>query len=183
MDIPPQPRILIDNGGIVVSDDGRRVNVIDRDTGGLSTLAFVLAVISVVVGGFGAVALATGTPSRALGAIFLTAGLAVATTAVLVVRQIGRRRTQPLGSCRSVAVLDRKLGLFTVAGGALIPLDQVSFARRMQLGSSSPKLVAITPNATYVLKRGNPFDGSIGKVDVVLNDVVQDGRGWSANPV
>ncbi|GJF08679.1 hypothetical protein NGTWS0302_21910 [Mycolicibacterium cyprinidarum] len=173
MDTQPQPRVLTDIGGIVVTDDGRRVNVIDRATGGLSTLAFVLGVISLVVGGFGAVALVTATPSRALGGIFLVIGLAVATTTALVVRRIKRRRTQPLGRCRSVAVLDRKLGVFTMAGGALIPLGQVSFARRMQLGSSSPKLVAITPGGVYILKRGNPFEGSIGRVDEVLNDVVR----------
>jgi len=175
MDISPQPRILLDTGGLIVTDDGRRVNVIDRATGDLSTLAFALGVIALVVGGFGAVALATGAPSHALGGIFLVAGMALAATVAFVVRQIKRRRTQPVGSCRSVAVLDRKLGVFTVAGGSLLPLNQVSFARRIQLGSSSPKLVAITPNATYVLKRGNPFDGSIGKVDEILNDIVQGG--------
>ncbi len=175
MEISPQPRILLDTGGLVVTDDGRRVNVIDRATGGLSTLAFTLGVIALVVGGFGAVALATGAPSRALGGIFVVVGLAVAATVFLVVRQIKRRRTQPVGSCRSVAVLDRKLGVFTVAGGGLLPLNQVTFTRRMQLGSSSPKLVAVTPNAAYVLKRGNPFDGSIGRVDEVLNDIVQQG--------
>ena len=46
-------RILADTGGLLVSDDGRRVVVIDRRTGGLSTLAFVLGVTALVVGGFG----------------------------------------------------------------------------------------------------------------------------------
>jgi len=38
----------------------------------------------------------------------------------------------------------------------------------MQLGSSSPKLVALVPGGVRVLKRGNPFDGGIGNVDEVL---------------
>ena len=42
----------------MVTDDGRRVNVIDRATGGLATVAFALGVIALAVGGFGAVALA-----------------------------------------------------------------------------------------------------------------------------
>lgn len=175
MSTPTDPQILTDAGGLVVTDDGRRVNIIDRATGGLSTIAFVLGVIVLVVAGFGAVALVTGAPSRALGAIFLVVGLTITTMLALVVRQIKHRRARPLGSCRSVAVLDRKLGLFTVAGGALLPLNQVSFDRRMQLGSSSPKLVAVTPNGAYVLKRGNPFDGGIGNVDELLNDVVRRG--------
>ncbi|MGB0435616.1 MAG: hypothetical protein ACPGVY_08095 [Mycobacterium sp.] len=173
MDIPSQPRILSDTGGLVVTDDGRRVNIIDRATGKLSTLAFLLGVTALVVGGFGAVALATGAPSPALGGIFLAIGLVVAAAAAVAVRKVKRRRTQPLGSCSSVAVLDRKLGVFTVTGGALLPLDQVNFARRMQLGSSSSKLVAITPNAAFVLKRGNPFDGSMGEVDRILNDIAR----------
>jgi hypothetical protein len=86
-----------------------------------------------------------------------------------ILRTIRRRRAQPLGNCRSVAVLDRKLGLFTVAGGALLPLSETRFERRMQIGSSSQKLVAVTPGGTFVLKRGNPFDGSIGNADEVLN--------------
>jgi hypothetical protein len=42
----------------------------------------------------------------------------------------------------------------------------------MQLGSSSPKLVAVLPRSIRVLKRGNPFDGGIGDVDQVLTAAV-----------
>jgi hypothetical protein len=173
MSAPAQTQVLVDTGGLVVIDDGRRVNVIDRHTGGLVTAVFVLGVIALVTGGFGVVVLAMGVPSRGLGAIFATIGLVATVLVFLGFRTIRRRRAQPLGSCRSVAVLDRKLGLFTVAGGALLPLGQVHFARRMQIGSSSPKLVAVTPSGTYVLKRGNPFDGGIGSADEVLNAVVR----------
>lgn len=173
MSAPAQSRILADTGGLVVTDDGRRVNVIDRATGGLTILAFVLGVLTLVVGGFGVVALATGAPSRVLGAIFVVVGLAGAAVVAVVVRKIKQRRNRPLGSCRSVAVLDRKLNLFTVAGGALLQLDRIRFEKRFQVGSSSPKLVAITPNGVLVLKRGNPFDGSIGNSDEVLNAVVR----------
>ncbi len=172
MTAPAQAQTLVDTGGLVVIDDGRRVNVIDRHTGGLATAVFVLAVIALVTGGFGVVVLAMGVPSRLLGAVFTAVGLVAAVFTVLGLRTIKRRRAQPLGSCRSVAVLDRKLGLFTVAGGALLPLPQVRFVRRMQIGSSSPKLVAVTPGGTYVLKRGNPFDGGIGNADDVLNAVL-----------
>lgn len=184
MDSPSPPRILADTGGLVVTDDGRRVDVVDRGTGELSILAFVLGVLGLVAGGFGAVALVAGAPSRVLGATLLLAGLAVAAMLALVVRQIKRRRVQPPGSCRSVAVLDRELGVLAVGGVIVLPLNQVSFARRLQLGSSSPKLVAITPTGTYDLKRGNPFDGGIGRVDEVLNDIVQGGTqpGYADHP-
>jgi hypothetical protein len=71
-----------------------------------------------------------------------------------------------------VAVIDRKLRLFSYGGGAVVALDQVRFARRFQIGSSSTKLLVVTPGGTKVLKRGNPFDGGIGNVDEVLTAVV-----------
>ena len=166
--MPAQPQVLADTGGLLVTDDGRRVLVIDRCTGALTTFAFVLGVITLVVGGFGLVAVIAGTPSRALGAIFLAVGLLFAVLTFLAVRKIRQRRSQPLNQCRPVAVIDRKLGLFTYRGGALVALDQVRFARQLQIGSSSPKLVAVTPGGTLVLKRGNPFDGGIGNVDEIL---------------
>jgi hypothetical protein len=172
MTAPAPPRTLADTGGLVVTDDGRRVLVFDRCTGALTVLAFVLGVLTLVVGGFGLVALIAGTPSRALGAVFLAIGLVLAAVTFVAVRKIRRRRSQPLHECRPVAVIDRKLGLFSYRGGAVVPLDQVRFARKFQIGSSSPKLVAVTPGGTKVLKRGNPFDGGVGNVDEVLTAVV-----------
>jgi hypothetical protein len=170
-----EPRVLADTGGLVVTDDGRRVLVIDRGTGTLAVLAFVLGVLTLVVGGFGCVALIAGIPSRALGAAFLAVGLICAAAALITVRNIRRRRGLPLHECRPVGVLDRKLGLFSHRGGAVMSLDQVRFARKFQIGSSSPKLVAVTPGGTKVLKRGNPFDGGVGNVAEVLTAVAKEG--------
>jgi hypothetical protein len=171
---PVEARILADTGGLVVTDDGRRVLVFDRCTGALTVLAFVLGVITLVVAGFGAVTLVAGVPSSALGAAFLAVGLAIGAVTYLVVRKFRRRRSQPLHECRPVAVIDRKLGLFSYGGGAVVPLDQVRFARRFQIGSSSPKLVAVTPGGTHVLKRGNPFDSGVGNVDELLTAVAKN---------
>ena len=55
----------------------------------------------------------------------------------------------------------------------LAPLNQVHFQRRMQFGSSSPKLVALTPQGEFVLGRGNPFAGGIGDLDRVLTRALQ----------
>ena len=72
----------------------------------------------------------------------------MAAATYVVVRKIRRRRSRPLHDCRPVAVIDRKLGLFSYGGGAVVPLDQVRFARKLQIGSSSPKLVAVTSGGT-----------------------------------
>ncbi|WP_197416198.1 hypothetical protein [Mycobacterium sp. GA-1199] len=168
-----EPQVLADTGGLVVTDDGRRVLVVDRGTGALTVLAFVLGVLTLVVAGFGLVAVIGGVPSRALGAAFLAVGVALAVAAFLVVRRIRRYRSRPLHECRPAAVLDRKLELFSYRGGALVQLDQVRFARKFQIGSSSPKLVAVTPGGTKTLKRGNPFDGGVGHIDELLNSVAR----------
>ncbi|MCW2590512.1 MAG: hypothetical protein JWQ86_2939 [Mycobacterium sp.] len=170
MTTPAGSQILADTGGLVVTDDGRRVLVFDRNTGGLAVTAFVFGIVALVLLGFGVVA--SFALSNVVGACFLAAGVAVAVGALVAFRAFRRRRTRPLHECRSVAVIDRKLGLFSYAGGAVLPLDQVRFQRRMQLGSSSPKLVAVLPRSTRVLKRGNPFDGGIGDVDQVLTAAV-----------
>jgi hypothetical protein len=169
---PATPQTLADTGGLVVTDDGRRVLVFDRCTGGLTVLAFVLGVLTLVVAGFGAVTVVAGVPSRALGAVFFAVGVIVGAATYAVVRKIRQRRHRPLHECRPVAVIDRKLGLFSNGGGAVVPLDHVRFARKLQIGSSSPRLVALTPGGTKVLKRGNPFDGGVGNVDEVLTAVV-----------
>ncbi len=173
MDQKADSQVLADTGGLVVTDDGRRVLVIDRCTGTLAVLAFVFGVLTLVVGGFGVVTLIAGTPSRALGAVFVAVGAVLAVATFVVARKVRSRRAQPLHECRPVAVLDRKLGLFSYRGGALVQLDQVRFARKLQIGSSSPKLVALTPGGPQTIKRGNPFDGGIGNVDEVLTAVAQ----------
>ncbi|HZN80077.1 MAG TPA: hypothetical protein VFC01_10375, partial [Mycobacterium sp.] len=108
------------------------------------------------------------------GAAFLAVGLVIGAVTYVVVRKFRRRRSRPLHECRPVAVIDRKLGLFSYGGGAVVPTDQVRFARRFQIGSSSPKLVAVTQGGTHVLKRGNPFDGGVGNVDELLTAVAKN---------
>jgi hypothetical protein len=172
-----ETRTLADTGGLVVTDDGRRVLVFDRCTGALTVLAFVFGVLAIVVCGFGLVALFAAVLSRTLSAVVVAVGVVLAVLTYLVVRKIRGRRGQPLHRCRPVAVIDRKLGLFSYGGGAIVPLDQVRFARKMQIGSGSPKLVAVTPGGIKVLKRGNPFDGGVGNVDELLTVVARGDPG------
>jgi hypothetical protein len=165
--------VIADTGGLVVTDDGRRINIFDRRTGGLAVAAVILGTLTLVAGGLGVAALISGTPSSGIGAALLGAAVVLAALLFMVSRRFRHRRNAPLHACRSVAVLDRKLNLFSYGGGALVQLDQVRFARKFQIGSSSPKLIAVTPGGTKALKRGNPFDGGVGEVDEILNGVVR----------
>lgn len=88
-------------------------------------------------------------------------------------RALRRRRRAPLNTFAPVAVFDRQRRAYLNGAGQLVaPLDQIRFERRMQVTSSSPKLVAVTPGGSYVLKRGNPFGGGIGSLDEVLTAAV-----------
>lgn len=179
---PAQPRVLADSGATVVAEHGPLVVVIDRGSGPLATTAFVLGVLAVVFGGFGAVTLAlaasTGRGADAdvppmASAVFLAVGLALAAATIAVVRRIKAKHRQPLTGYRPVAVFDRARGVLIDGDGkVLAPLSQVQLARRMQLGSSSPKIVAVTPSGDRILKRGNPFNGGIGNLDEVLTAAV-----------
>lgn len=172
---PAQHRVLADIGGTVVAEQGPLVVVIDRGTGPLATTAFVLGVLAAVFGGFGAVMLAIGRAQMPtwVSGLFLVAGFAFAAATLAAVRRIRADRARPLADYRPVALLDRARGVLADADGTVLaPLDQFRFERRMQLGSSSPKLVASTPNGDRILKRGNPFTGGIGNLDEVLTVVV-----------
>lgn len=174
MTAPAEPRIVAEIGGLVVAERGPLVVIVDRGTGPLATGAFVLAVLALVFGGFGAVSLLI--PASVpwwLGAIFLVIGIAFTACAVAVVSRIRRAKTRPLSSYRPVAVFDRARRVYADANGVVVaPLDQVRFQNRMQLASSSPSLVAVTPGGSRIIKRGNPFNGGIGNLGDVLTAVV-----------
>jgi hypothetical protein len=68
-----------------------------------------------------------------------------------------------------VVVVDRARRLYVDADGVVVaPLEQVRFQSRTQLTSSSPMLVAVTPDGVRTLKRGNPFNGGLGNLEAVL---------------
>jgi hypothetical protein len=166
------PHILREVGGLVIAEDGPLVLVVDRGNGPPAVLAFVTGVVTLVFGGFGAVSLVAAVPAW-LGIGFLAVGVVAAAATAAVVRRIQRTRSIPVESYRPVAVFDRAARVYRDAdGGVVAPLDAVTFHRRLQLGSSSPKLVAETPSGAYVLLRGNPFTGGLGDLDTVLTAAV-----------
>ncbi|WP_445169991.1 hypothetical protein ACTXG7_12145 [Mycolicibacterium sp. Dal123E01] len=167
------PRILREVGGLVIAEDGPLVIVVDRGNGPPAIAAFVTGVIALVFGGFGAVSLIANGCAW-LGVAFVAAGVVAAVVTSATVRHIRRKRSIPVDQYRPVAVFDRAARTFRDADGTVVaPLDAVTFHRQMQVGSSSPKLIAQTPSGAYVLLRGNPFTGGpftggLGDLDTVL---------------
>lgn len=178
---PDQPRILAEVGGLVVAEQGPLVVVFDRGTGPWATVAFVLGVLALVFGGFGAVTLAMAATGSAgvpwwLSAIFLVVGILFAVGAFAVVGRIRRAKAKPPSDYRLVAIFDRARRVFVDADGTVVaPLDQVRFESRTQVTSSSPMLVAVTPGGAFTVKRGNPFNGGLGNLEHVLSAAVFGG--------
>jgi hypothetical protein len=179
MGAPAEPRIIADLGRLVVAEDGPLVLIFDRGDGTREITAFVLAVATLVCGGFGAVTTVMAAAGSApvsmgiVGAVLLTVGVLAGIGVFVIVRSLRRARAAPLRTTLPVAVFDRNSRLYLDGRGEVVaPLDQVRFERRMQLGSSSPKLVVSTPGGTKVLMKGNPFAGAIGNADEVLTAVV-----------
>ena len=174
MTAPPDPRVIAEVGGLVVAEDGPLVIVVDRRIGPLATAAFVLGVLALVLGGFGAVTLLlAGSVSRWLSAIFVCVGIVFAGGAFAAVHRVRRARTRPLSDYRPVAVFDRARRVYADGNGVVVAtLDHVRFQNHMQFASSSSALVAVTPSGTRILKRGNPFSGGLGSMPATLTDVV-----------
>ncbi|MET4430003.1 hypothetical protein [Mycolicibacterium sp. 624] len=178
MAAPVEPRILAEVGGLAVAEQGPLVVVVDRGTGPWATFAFVLAVLALVFGGFGAVTLAFAAAGTTvvpwwLSAVFLAAGIGVGLGVLAVVRWIRRICATQLSTYRPVAVFDRAQRVFTDGDGVVIaPLDHVRFQRQTQLASSSEMLVAVTPAGRRIIKRGNPFNGGLGNLESVLTAAV-----------
>ncbi len=168
---PPAADILVNTGGLVVTDDGRKVVLLDRGTGLLSNLIVVLALATLAAIAVGVWNLVNYNPAPGWGLI--AAGVVLALITNKVVLTYRTRRKAPLPERRTVAVLDRKLNLFSYSGGAITALDQVSFIRRPQLNSTAAKLVALTPGGKKVLMRGYRLDGGIGRTDELLNTIAQ----------
>lgn len=175
MGVPTEPVIIAEEGGLVVAGRGPEILVIDRGSGPLQITAFVLGICTLVFGGFGVVAVFTDL--RMIGIVILAIGIATGVAMLLTVRAIRHKRRRILTSFIPVAVFDRAQRLYRDGSGQIIaPLDQVRFERRMQMTSSSAKLVATTPAGIYVLMRGNPFGGDVGAIDQVLTNAVRGFR-------
>lgn len=183
MTTPGEPHIIADAGRLVVAEHGPKVLLIDRGNGPFEITAFVLAVVALVCGGFGLVSIVLAAAGSAaatsvvIGAVLLAFGVLAGIGLFVAVRSLRRARRAPLSSLTPVAVFDRGRRLYLDGnGGVVAPLDHVRFERRMQIGSSSSKLVATTPAGTRVLMRGNPFAGSVGNIDEILTAVIHGAR-------
>ncbi|MGD9621949.1 MAG: hypothetical protein AB7G47_18910 [Mycolicibacterium sp.] len=178
---PTEPVIIAEQGALVVAEQGATVLLIDRGSRATEITAYVLVVCTLVFGGFGVVTIGLGAGNAApavpaaLSALMIVIGMSAAIGAGFLIYSAYRTRRRALSTFTPVAVLDRAQRVYwDRVSERAIPLNEVRFERRMQVTSSSPKLVAVTSRGAHTVKSGNPFRGGIGRVDEILNAIARE---------
>jgi len=159
--------VLGAGSGVKIVQEQQRLLVVDTGTSALTVAAFVLGLLTLIPGGFGAAMLAVGQIAVGLG--FVGAAALFGAGLVLALRTLRRRRSRPLGELTASLVID--LAARTLCDGCgrvLAPLDRVRFRRKFQIGSSSPALVAAHDGRERLIARGNPFAGGLGTLEDAL---------------
>jgi len=167
--VTPAAHALYSSSGVVLIEDGPLVVVADRKLVGPAVAAFVVGMVWVIaVGGMTAAAAVGDLPLHPLVAILAPSVVLLPLLAVFV-RALQAARRRPLQKLAVSAVFDRAAGLLLdPTGRPIAPLTHVRVGRRIQIGSSSPALVARMPDRTMVLARPSPFAGGMGDLDRAL---------------
>ena len=167
--VTPAARALYSSSGIVLIEDGPLVVVADRRLVGPAVAAFVVGMVWVITLGGLTAAAATGDLPVPWPVTILVPSVVLLPLLALLVRALRAASRRPLQELRVSAVFDRAAGVLSdPTGRPIAPLTHVRVGRRIQVGSSSPALVARMPDRTMVLARPSPFTGGMGDLDRVL---------------
>jgi len=160
--------ILADSSGFAVIERGPSLYVVNRRTGGLYTLAFVLGLLVPFLGIGGTATVWT------TGSLLAGAGIAIVVIGFVfglwrTIQTIRLRKTLPLEQLTVVVSFDRQRQVMcNAAGQPIAPLAGITLKRQMQLASSSPALHLYWAGGSMCLARGNPFGGGIGPLEASL---------------
>ncbi|MFB1297278.1 hypothetical protein ACAG24_017340 [Mycobacterium sp. pW049] len=173
MNKPPEPIVLAENGRFAVAELGPRVMLFDRGRTPSEVTVLLLAISTLVFGGFGAVSLFTAaggefTPrSLVTGALFLGIGIVSFRTMIKANGALHRARRTPLNTVAPLAVFDRESAAYIDGNGEMIA--QLSQVRCTATGFGAAKLSVVTPDGPRVVARGNPLSGGLTHLAMVVN--------------
>jgi len=172
-----EPRVLAEQGAVVVAELGPQILVIDRGRAPTEMTVLTLTMATLICGGFGVVSLfyvLTGSfslLSTIIGAALLAVGIAAFRAMLSAGEALRRVRLTPLSVRPRIAVFDRETQFYLDGAGEIVArLSEVRFEQRRELLTSS--IVAVTPFGTRVLMSANVFRGGIGTLDRVLDNAV-----------
>jgi hypothetical protein len=163
-------KVIGSGSGFEILEDDQRLRIIDRRTAGWYTAGFVLALLTFIPTVLGIVltaqALASGASHWPVGLAISAAGCVFGLGLLFIVRRVRALAAVPAADVPPTLIID--LGdraLLDSGGRRLASLDEASFGRKMQLGSSSPALAVTFAGKTIVFARGNPFAGGLGNIE------------------
>ncbi|OBB59872.1 hypothetical protein A5757_12395 [Mycobacterium sp. 852013-51886_SCH5428379] len=172
---PLEPIVIAENGAFVVAEIGPRVLLIDRGRVPTEVGVLLLAMSTLIFGGFGVVSVIPSfggdwiSRSTLIGFGFLLVGIASFRALLRATAALNRSRATPLSGVRPVAVFDRNAGAYLDGNGEMIAhLSEIRFSRA---GFGSRQLVVTTPHGDRVL-----VTGSVGNLDQVLTHTVATHR-------
>lgn len=166
--------VIVETAGCVAYEDGGRLHLAGRSTGGMLVAAFVVGLLVLVLGANGAVQLALSLPrgggSAVLGLVLLGLGLLLVPLLVLILRRYRRARAAGVAALRPLLSLDLARGVLVGSGGQdLCPLRDARTRRTFQLGSSNRALEVHWPGGSAVVARGSPFAGDVSPIEQLLH--------------
>lgn len=177
---PLEPIVVAENGAFVVAELGPRVLLIDRGRVPTEMTVLLLAMSTLIFGGFGAVSVIPSyagdwtSRSTLIGFGLLLLGIASFRALLRAAAALNRSRSTPLSAARPRAVFDRGAGVYLDGNGEVIAhLSEIRFSRA---GFGSSKLVVSTPHGDRVVVAGNPVTGGVGNLDQVLTHAVATRR-------
>jgi hypothetical protein len=170
-------KILESSSGYVLYEEGSRVILVDQQTRGLAVILFVFGLIALVcsvnavifivqamMGNFGFM------PAFVLVPVAL-AGIFIFRTAILRYKKFAQT---PPNQFPAVVIFDLERGaLLDKHEKEIAPLSAVRITKRLQIGSSSPALVAKHEGGSTFLISGHPFLGGLGSFPHIFRQ-----RGW-----
>ena len=161
---------LTEASGVGIYSEGDRVLVVDLGTVQLYTTIFVLGLVTLICGANGAMMLAGlfGEGQVVVGLVLVALSALSGLGIHKLVKLIRARRSHPEDRV-PIVILDLATQQLCASDGRpMAPLSEVRQQRKVQIGSSSRKLVLFGPMGTVLVARGNPFAGGLGNLDGVL---------------
>ncbi len=157
--------VLAEASGVALRQRGQQLLFVDLGTNWVYTTAFVLGLLTFILGVNGIVQL--GLAIAGEGILLLGVALTIAASLFgfalyKLVRRVPTQRQKPSEALKVLLILDAQSRQVLASDGtALASFDQIRFVKRFQFGSSSPALAIEWPHGTRVLVRGNVFAGGI----------------------
>lgn len=164
---------LAESSGTIIYDSGNKIFICKKPSQWTTTALFVTGLLSFIFIVNGVLQLFVFKNAQNATSTIGIVLLALGTIFALIVWRILSYRKKinsiPFEKLKNICVIDfTNNNLLDSNNNILASLDDVTLKRKMQLASSSPKLVLMSNKKSLVLVKGSPFSGGITAVEIAL---------------